>query len=252
MTHYLEIHSENPQLRLIHRAIEVIRGGGIIVYPTDSAYALACNLDDKQALDRIRQIRRLDENHNFTLVCKDLKQVSSFSKINNDAFRLIKSLTPDAFTFILEATKEVPRRLQNPKKKTIGICIPKNVIAQALLEEFGEPLMTTTLILPPDTEALSDPYDIRERLDDLVDLIIDAGEIEYQPTTIIDCTGSTFEIIRQGKGIAPSFRLKIIMNELTLIQRIVVWILPVIFAITVHEVAHGWVAKNMVTTPPQI
>ncbi|GDX84171.1 hypothetical protein LBMAG43_02130 [Methylococcaceae bacterium] len=204
MTHYLEIHSENPQLRLIHRAIEVIRGGGIIVYPTDSAYALACNLDDKQALDRIRQIRRLDENHNFTLVCKDLKQVSSFSKINNDAFRLIKSLTPDAFTFILEATKEVPRRLQNPKKKTIGICIPKNVIAQALLEEFGEPLMTTTLILPPDTEALSDPYDIRERLDDLVDLIIDAGEIEYQPTTIIDCTGSTFEIIRQGKGIAPS------------------------------------------------
>ncbi|MCX7074794.1 MAG: L-threonylcarbamoyladenylate synthase [Methylococcales bacterium] len=204
MTHYLEIHSENPQLRLIHRAIEVIRGGGIIVYPTDSAYALACNLDDKQALDRIRQIRRLDENHNFTLVCKDLKQVSSFSKINNDAFRLIKSLTPDAFTFILEATKEVPRRLQNPKKKTIGICIPKNVIAQALLEEFGEPLMTTTLILPPDTEALSDPYDIRERLDDLVDLIIDAGEIEYQPTTIIDCTGSTCEIIRQGKGIAPS------------------------------------------------
>ena len=204
MTHYLEIHSENPQLRLIHRAIEVIRGGGIIVYPTDSAYALACNLDDKQALDRIRQIRRLDENHNFTLVCKDLKQVSSFSKINNDAFRLIKSLTPDAFTFILEATKEVPRRLQNPKKKTIGICIPKNVIAQALLEEFGEPLMTTTLILPPDTEALSDPYDIRERLDDFVDLIIDAGEIEYQPTTIIDCTGSTCEIIRQGKGIAPS------------------------------------------------
>ncbi len=204
MTHYLEIHSENPQLRLIHHAIEVIRGGGIIVYPTDSAYALACNLDDKQALDRIRQIRRLDENHNFTLVCKDLKQVSSFSKINNDAFRLIKSLTPDAFTFILEATKEVPRRLQNPKKKTIGICIPKNVIAQALLEEFGEPLMTTTLILPPDTEALSDPYDIRERLDDLVDLIIDAGEIEYQPTTIIDCTGSTCEIIRQGKGIAPS------------------------------------------------
>ena len=204
MTHYLEIHSENPQLRLIHRAIEVIRGGGIIVYPTDSAYALACNLDDKQALDRIRQIRRLDENHNFTLVCKDLKQVSSFSKIHNDAFRLIKSLTPDAFTFILEATKEVPRRLQNPKKKTIGICIPKNVIAQALLEEFGEPLMTTTLILPPDTEALSDPYDIRERLDDLVDLIIDAGEIEYQPTTIIDCTGSTCEIIRQGKGIAPS------------------------------------------------
>lgn len=204
MAQYLEIHSENPQLRLIHRAIEIIRGGGVIVYPTDSAYALACHLDDKQALDRIRQIRRLDEKHNFTLVCKDLTQVSSFSKINNDAFRLIKSLTPDAFTFILEATKEVPRRLQHAKKKTIGVCIPKNAIAQKLVEELGEPLMTTTLILPPDTIALSDPYDIRERLDDLVDLIIDAGQIEYQPTTIIDCTGSVCEIVRQGKGIAPS------------------------------------------------
>ncbi len=208
MAHYLEIHPENPQLRLIHRAIEIIRGGGIIVYPTDSAYALACHLDDKQALDRIRSIRRLDDKHNFTLVCKDLTQVSSFSKINNDAFRLIKSLTPDAFTFILEATKEVPRRLQHPKKKTIGVCIPKNAVAQKLLEEFGEPLMTTTLILPPDTNALSDPYDIRERLDDLVDLIIDSGEIEYQPTTIIDCTGNVCEIVRQGKGIAPSLEEK--------------------------------------------
>lgn len=204
MAHYLEIHPENPQLRLIHKAIEIIRDGGIIVYPNDSAYALACNLDDKNALERIRRIRQLDDKHNFTLICKDLTQVSSFSKINNDAFRLIKSLTPDAFTFILEATKEVPRRLQHPKKKTIGVCIPKNKIAQMLVEELGEPLFTTTLILPPDSEALSDPYDIRERLDDLVDLIIDAGIVEYQPTTIIDCTGSVCEIIRQGKSIAPS------------------------------------------------
>jgi tRNA threonylcarbamoyl adenosine modification protein (Sua5/YciO/YrdC/YwlC family) len=203
MALYLEIHTENPQLRLIHRAIEIIRDGGVIVYPTDSAYALACHLDDKHALDRIRRIRQLDDKHNFTLVCKDLTQVSSFSKINNEAFRLIKSLTPDAFTFILEATKEVPRRLQHPKKKTIGVCIPKNVIAQKLVEELNEPLFTTTLILPPDTFALSEPYEIKQRLDDLVDLIIDGGEIEYQPTTIIDCTGSTCEIIRQGKGIAP-------------------------------------------------
>jgi tRNA threonylcarbamoyl adenosine modification protein (Sua5/YciO/YrdC/YwlC family) len=201
MAYYLDVHPENPQLRLIHRAIEVIQGGGVIVYPTDSSYALACNLDDKNALERIRRIRQLDDKHNFTLVCKDLAQVSSFSKINNDAFRLIKSLTPDAFTFILEATKEVPRRLQHPKKKTIGVRIPNSLIALKLVEELGEPLFTSTLILPPDADVLSEPYDIRERLDDLVDLIIDAGVIEYQPTTIIDCTGSSCEIIRQGKGI---------------------------------------------------
>ena len=203
MALYLEIHPENPQLRLIHRTIEVLRNGGVIVYPTDSAYALACNLDDKHALDRIRRISQLDDDHNFTLVCKDLAQVSSFSKIGNEAFRLIKTLTPDAFTFILEATKEVPRRLQHPKKKTIGICIPKNLIAQKLVDELGEPLFTTTLILPPDKTALSEPYEIKLRLEDLVDLIIDGGEIDYQPRTIIDCTGSNCEIVRQGKGLAP-------------------------------------------------
>ena len=203
MALYLELHPQNPQIRSVHRAIDVIRNGGIIVYPTDSAYALACQLDDKNALDKIRRIRQLDDKHNFTLVCKDLTQVSSFAKIGNEAFRLIKSLTPDAFTFILEATKEVPRRLQHPKKKTIGICIPKNAIAQKLLDELGEPLMTTTLILPPDSDALSDPYEIRERLDDLVDLIIDGGVVEYDPTTIIDCTGNNCEIVRQGKGVAP-------------------------------------------------
>ncbi|HCT99196.1 MAG TPA: threonylcarbamoyl-AMP synthase [Methylococcaceae bacterium] len=203
MAHYFEIHPENPQLRLIHRAIDVIRSGGVIVYPTDSAYALACQIDNKQALERIRRIRQLEDKHNFTLVCKDLAQVSSFSKISNDAFRLIKSLTPDAFTFILEATKEVPRRMQHPKKKTIGVYIPKNVIAQKLLDELGEPLFTTTLILPQDTQALSQPYEIQERLEDVVDLIIDAGEIPYQPSTIIDCTQGTCVIVRQGKGLAP-------------------------------------------------
>ena len=204
MAHYLEIHPENPQSRFIQRAVEILRDGGIIIYPTDSAYALACQLDDKPALERIRRIRQLDEKHNFTLVCKDLTQVSSFSKINNESFRLIKSLTPDAFTFILEATKELPRRLQHPKKKTIGVCIPQNMIAPKLIEELGEPLITTTLILPSDTTALSDPYEIRERLDDLVDLIIDAGVIDYEPTTIIDCTAGSCVIVRQGKGIAPT------------------------------------------------
>ncbi|MEI7796333.1 MAG: L-threonylcarbamoyladenylate synthase [Methylococcaceae bacterium] len=203
MAHYLEIHPENPQPRFIQRAVEILRDGGIIIYPTDSAYALACQLDDKPALERIRRIRQLDEKHNFTLVCKDLTQVSSFSKINNESFRLIKSLTPDAFTFILEATKEVPRRLQHPKKKTIGVCIPQNMIAQKLIDELGEPLITTTLILSSDTTALSDPYEIRERLDDLVDLIINAGVIDYEPTTIIDCTAGSCVIVRQGKGIAP-------------------------------------------------
>jgi len=203
MAHYLEIHPENPQPRFIQRAVEILRDGGIIIYPTDSAYALACQLDDKPALERIRRIRQLDEKHNFTLVCKDLTQVSSFSKINNESFRLIKSLTPDAFTFILEATKEVPRQLQHPKKKTIGVCIPQNMIAQKLIDELGEPLITTTLILSSDTTALSDPYEIRERLDDLVDLIINAGVIDYEPTTIIDCTAGSCVIVRQGKGIAP-------------------------------------------------
>ena len=203
MSQYFQIHPENPQRRLIVHAVEIIKAGGIVIYPTDSAYALACQLDDKPALERIRRIRQLDEKHNFTLVCKDLTQVSSFSKINNESFRLIKSLTPDAFTFILEATKEVPRRLQHPKKKTIGVCIPQNMIAQKLIEELGEPLITTTLILPSDTTALSDPYEIRERLDDLVDLIINAGVIDYEPTTIIDCTAGSCVIVRQGKGIAP-------------------------------------------------
>lgn len=203
MAQFLEIHPENPQPRLIQRAVDVIRNGGVIVYPTDSSYALACHIGDKQALDKIRRIRQLDDKHNFTLVCKDLAQVSMFTKVGNSAYRLIKSLTPGAFTFILDATREVPRRLQHPKKKTIGIRVPDHPIAQALVQELGEPLFSSTLVLPGEEDGLTDPYDIRDRLEHELDLIIDAGIVPFEQTTIIDCSGNGAEIIRQGKGLAP-------------------------------------------------
>ncbi len=203
MAQYFEIHPESPQLRLIHRAVEILRNGGVIVYPTDSSYALACQIGDKQALDKIRRIRQLDDKHNFTLVCKDLAQVSMFTKISNDAYRLIKALTPGAFTFILEATREVPRRLQHPKKKTVGIRIPNHPIAQLLVQEFGEPLFSATLMLPGEDQALTDPYEIRTKLERELDLIIDAGIIDSEQTTIIEFSANGVEITRQGKGLAP-------------------------------------------------
>lgn len=205
MAQYFEIHPQTPQRRLISQAADIVRQGGVIVYPTDSAYAIACHLDDKQALDRIRNIRKLDSKHDFSLVCENLSQVSNFTKIANDAYRLIKTLTPGAFTFILDATKEVPRRLQDEKKKTIGIRIPDNAIAQALLAELGEPLVSSTLVLPDDKQAMADPYEIRQRLEHEVDLIIDGGVIDQQPTTIISFADGQAHILRQGKGHAPMF-----------------------------------------------
>jgi len=203
MAQFFEIHPENPQLRLIHRAVEIIRQGGVIVYPTDSSYALACQIGDKGALDKIRRIRQLDDKHDFTLVCKDLAQVSNFTKISNDAYRMIKALTPGPFTFILDATREVPRRLQHPKKKTVGIRIPQHPVAQMLVEELGEPLFTSSLLLPGMDEPLTDPYDIRKRLEHEIELVIDAGIIEYRETTIIEFSSNGPEIVRQGIGIAP-------------------------------------------------
>jgi tRNA threonylcarbamoyl adenosine modification protein (Sua5/YciO/YrdC/YwlC family) len=203
MSQYFEIHPENPQLRLIHRAVEIIRKGGVIVYPTDSSYALACHLGDKQALDKIRRIRHLDDKHNFTLACKDLTQVAMFTKIGNDAYRLIKALTPGPFTFILDATREVPRRLLHPKKKTIGIRIPGHPVAQILLEELGEALFSSTLILPGESKAMNDPFEIRTKLEHELDLVIDAGIIESEETTMIEISNLGIEIIRQGKGLAP-------------------------------------------------
>jgi tRNA threonylcarbamoyl adenosine modification protein (Sua5/YciO/YrdC/YwlC family) len=203
MAQFFEIHPENPQLRLIHRAVEIIRQGGVIAYPTDSSYAIACHIGDKQAMDNLRRLRQLDDKHNFTLVCKDLAQVSNFTKIGNDAYRLIKTLTPGPFTFLLDATREVPRRLQHPKKKTIGIRIPDNAVALLLVKELEEPLLSTSLILPGTSDALTDPYEIREKLEHQLDLVIDAGIIKFEETTIIEFSASGPEIIRQGKGIAP-------------------------------------------------
>ncbi len=204
MAQYFEIHPVNPQLRLIHRTVEIIRDGGVIVYPTDSSYALGCHLGDKRALDRIRRIRQLDDKHNFTLVCRDLAQISNFAKIGNDAYRLIKSLTPGPFTFILKATREVPRRLQHPKRKTIGIRVPDHPVAQMILQELNEPLFSTTLILPGEDVSLSDPYEIRNRIEQDVDLIIDAGVVSYDPTTVILMIEKPPQIIRQGKGVVTA------------------------------------------------
>ncbi len=203
MAQFFEIHPDNPQARLIYQAVEILRKGGVIVYPSDTSYALACHIGDKQALDKIKRIRQLDDKHNFSLICKDLAQSSLFTKVSNDAHRLIKSLVPGPFTFIIDATKEVPRRMLHAKRKTIGIRIPNNKIALALVEVLGEPLLSTTLILPNQEEPLKDPYDIREQLEHELELIIDAGNIDSEPSTIISCANGELTIIRQGKGEAP-------------------------------------------------
>jgi len=203
MSQFFEIHPENPQQRLIKQAADILRKGGVIVYPTDSAYALACQIGDKTALDKIKRIRHLDDKHNFSLICKDLAQVATFTKVSNDTHRLIKNLTPGAFTFIIDATKEVPKRMMHAKRKTIGIRIPDNNIALALVEELGEPLLSTTMIMPEAEHALSDPYEIRELLEHELDLIIDAGIITCAASTIISCADGKIELIRQGKGEAP-------------------------------------------------
>ena len=203
MADFLQIHPQNPQPRLIQQAVDALRKGGIIAYPAGTSYAFGAQIGDKQAMDSIRRIRRLDDNHNFTLLCNDLSQVSTFTKMSNNAHRLIKTLTPGPFTFLLEATREVPRRLQHPKKKTIGIRIPENAIARLLVEQLGEPLLTSTLILPGEEEALADPFEIRQKLDKELEVIIDAGIVEHQPTTVIACADNAIEIVRQGIGLAP-------------------------------------------------
>lgn len=205
MSQFFSIHPDNPQHRLIVQAVDIINRGGVIVYPTDSGYALACHLGDKKALERICQIRHVDANHNFTLMCRDLSEISTYAQVDNEAFRRLKANTPGPYTFIFKASKEVPKRLQNAKKKTIGIRIPEHKIAQALLAELNEPLMTTTLILPEGEIPLFDAHDIRERLEKRVDLIIDGGETPQLPTTIVDLTGDTPEIVREGLGDSSAF-----------------------------------------------
>ena len=190
MSDYLSIHPENPQQRLIAKAAEIVRKGGVIVYPTDSVYAIGCHIGDKQAMDRIRAIRLLDKNHNFTLMCRDLSELASYARVDNSAFRSLKAHSPGPFTFILPATSEVPRRLMHPKRKTIGLRVPDSPIAQALLAELGEPMMSVTLIMTGDEYPLSDPYDIRSALEAHVDVLIDGGHCGLEPTTVVDMTGA--------------------------------------------------------------
>ena len=205
MSQFFQIHPVNPQARLIHQAVEIIRADGLIVYPTDSSYALGCHVGDKAGMGRIRRIRDLDKRHNFTLVCRDLSEISVYAKVDNVAFRLMKGVTPGPYTFILKATHEVPRRLQNPRRKTIGIRVPDNNIARALLEALGKPLMSTTLIMPGEDMPLTDPEDIREQLERRVDLIIDGGYCGFEPTTVIDMMGDVPEVARRGKGDTAPF-----------------------------------------------
>ena len=205
MSRFLQIHPTNPQPRLIAQAVEYLREGAVIVYPTDSSYALGCQLGDKAAAERIRHIRQTDRHHNFTLVCRDLSEIATYAKVDNQRFRLLKAATPGPFTFILQATHEVPRRLQHPRRKTIGIRVPDNAIVRALLAELGEPIMSCTLILPGDEWPLSDPGDIEERLSNQVDLIIDGGPGQHEPTTVLDLTGEAPQLIREGLGDASPF-----------------------------------------------
>ncbi len=203
---FFQIHAESPQERLIKQSVEVIRKGGVIIYPTDSSYALGCRLGDKNALDRIRRIRRLDDKHNFTLMCRDLSDLGTFAKVNSSAFRLLKAYTPGPYTFILDATREVPRMLMHPKRRTIGLRVPEHPITQALLAELGEPLMSVSLILPDAEVPLSDPYEIRELLEHQVDLIIDGGYGGIEASTVVSFVNDEPEILREGCGDPEPFR----------------------------------------------
>jgi len=205
MSQLFQIHSDNPQIRLIVQAAEVIRNGGVIAYPTDCGYSLGCHIGDKAALDRIRKIRRLDDKHNFTLVCKDLSEISTYARFDNSIYRLLKHHTPGPYTFIFNATSEVPRRLVHPKRKTIGIRIPNNKIVSALLNELGEPIMSSSLILPNEEIPMSDPYDIRDTLRHQLDLVIDGGYCGIEPTTVVKMDGNIVEVLRVGAGDATAF-----------------------------------------------
>jgi tRNA threonylcarbamoyl adenosine modification protein (Sua5/YciO/YrdC/YwlC family) len=200
LSQYFAIHPTHPQPRLLARAAEIVSAGGLLVYPTDATYALGCQIGDKTALERIRQIRRLDKHHHFTLACRDLSEIANYARVNDQSFRILKQLTPGPFTFLLTATREVPRRLVHAKKKTIGIRIPDHPIAQGLLEVLGMPMMTTTMQLPGDLRPLVDPEEIRARLEGAVDCIIDGGTCGVEPTTVVDLTGDQPAVTRQGLG----------------------------------------------------
>jgi tRNA threonylcarbamoyl adenosine modification protein (Sua5/YciO/YrdC/YwlC family) len=207
MAQFFQIHPVNPQPRLIKQAVTIIHDGGVVIYPTDSSYALGCHIGDKGAMERIRRIRKVDDDHNFTLVCRDLTEISHYAKIDNRDYRLLKNLTPGPYTFIHKATKQVPRRLMHPKRRTIGIRVPANAIVSALLEELGEPIMSTTMIMPGDDMPLTDPYEMRDLLDPQVDLIIDGGYCGFEPTTVVVMTEELPEVVRSGKGDSSLFEV---------------------------------------------
>jgi tRNA threonylcarbamoyl adenosine modification protein (Sua5/YciO/YrdC/YwlC family) len=207
MSQFYRIHPDNPQSRLIHQAVEMVRRGAVIAYPTDSAYALGCHIGDKKALDRIRRIRQLDDKHNFTLVCRDLSELSVYAKVDNLAYRLLNAHTPGSYTFILPATREVPRRLLHPKRRTIGIRIPDNRIVHDLLGELHEPLMSSTLILPGQDMPMTEAEEIRAALEHQLDLIIDGGHCGIEPTTVVNLTGEEPMVTRVGKGDPTPFQV---------------------------------------------
>ncbi|MBX9915735.1 MAG: threonylcarbamoyl-AMP synthase [Nitrosomonas sp.] len=208
MAQFFSIHTDTPHLRLIKQAVAIVRSGGIIVYPTDSCYALGCHLGDKDAMTRIRTIREVDERHHFTLVCRNLAEIATYAKVDNSQYRLLKATTPGSYTFILQATREVPRRMQHPKRNTIGLRIPDHPVVLALLEELGEPLLSSTLILPGDELPLNDAEEIRERLEHQVELVMDAGSCGIDMTTVIDLTTAVPELIRPGKGSLEPFGIE--------------------------------------------
>jgi tRNA threonylcarbamoyl adenosine modification protein (Sua5/YciO/YrdC/YwlC family) len=208
MAQFFQIHPDNPQVRLLRRAVEIVREGGLLVYPTDSCYAIGCCIGDKAAMERLRRVRKLDDRHNLTLVCRDLSEIASYAKIGNQSYRLLRNLTPGPYTFIHKATKQVPRRLQHPRRKTIGIRVPGNKIAQTLLSELGEPMMSSTLILPGEDLPLTDPHEIRQALDRAVDLVIDGGYCGLEATTVVDMVNDVPSVVRVGKGDVSLFEGK--------------------------------------------
>lgn len=205
MSQYFTVHPANPQPRLIHRAVEIIRADGVIAYPTDSSYALGCAIGNKSAMQRIRRIRKVDSAHHFTLVCKDLSELSAYAQVGNDTYRLLKRFTPGAYTFLLTATREVPRRLQHPRRRSIGLRVPDDAVVAALLAQLNEPLMSSTLIMPGEQLPLNDPSEIRARLEHAVDLIIDCGACDGRPTSVIDLLGGAPQVLRAGKGDVTAF-----------------------------------------------
>jgi tRNA threonylcarbamoyl adenosine modification protein (Sua5/YciO/YrdC/YwlC family) len=200
MSQYFEVHPENPQIRLLKQAAQILHAGGIAAIPTDSSYALVCHLDDKAAAENLRRIRGVDDRHHLTLLCRDLSEVASYARVDNRQYRLLKLGTPGPFTFILEATKEVPRRLSHPSRRTIGLRVPQHSVTQALLEILGQPLIATTLIAPGETDPMNDPHAIRDRFQKLLQAVVDAGACPMQPTTVVDLTNDTPALIRRGRG----------------------------------------------------